>query len=118
MEKYVKKNFIFLEFLLLFMIMFLGVGCQNNIRDDAKGQSEMPISDINVVMEAHIEQLMALPGVVGVYIGALDDGRPCIKVMVIEKTPELEQKIPKALEGHPIVIEETGEIRPLSQSLN
>ena len=73
----------------------------------------MATRDIKEVMEAHTEELMAIPGVVGVYIGALDDGTPCIKVMVIEKTPELEQKIPKALEGHPIVIEETGEIRPL-----
>ena len=99
--------------LLAFLFLF-GI----SIVEDIKGQSEMATRDIKEVMEAHTEELMAIPGVVGVYIGALGDGTPCIKVMVIEKTPELEQKIPKALEGHPIVIEETGEIRPLSLSLN
>jgi hypothetical protein len=34
---------------------------------------------------------------------------------VIQKTPELEQKIPRTLEGYPVVIEETGEIRPLPE---
>lgn len=115
MNTYVKKYFIFLELLLLFVIMVLGVGCQTNIRSDAKGQGEMPKSNINVVMEAHTKELMALPGVVGVYIGALEDGSPCIKVMVIEKTPELERRIPNVLEGFPVVIIETGEILPLSE---
>lgn len=71
--------------------------------------------DINEVMEAHVANLMALPGVVGVFIGALDNGTPCIKVMVVKTTPELEKKIPPDLEGHPVLIVETGEIRPLSE---
>jgi hypothetical protein len=71
--------------------------------------------DINDVMKTHVNELMALPGVVGVFIGALDNGTPCIKVMVVKATPELEKKIPRDLEGHPVVIVETGEIRPLSE---
>jgi hypothetical protein len=53
---------------------------------------------------------MAIPGVVGVGIGAVDD-KPVIKVLVVQKTPALEQKIPKMVEGYSVVIEETGEIR-------
>ena len=46
----------------------------------------------------------------------LDDGEtPCIKIVVVEKTPELEEKLPKSLDGHPVVVEETGIIRPLSE---
>jgi hypothetical protein len=75
----------------------------------------MPIRDINEVMKAHTDELMSLPGVVGVYIGALDDSTLCITVMVKEITSELKQKIPKTLEGHPVVIEETGEIRPMKE---
>jgi len=71
--------------------------------------------NINEVMNAHVGDLMALPGVVGVYVSALDDGRPCIKVMVLKTTPELEKKIPHYLEGHPVLIIETGEIKPLSE---
>ena len=57
---------------------------------------------------------MAVPGVVGVYVGLLDDNKtPCLKVMVVEKTEELTRKIPKSLEGYPVVLEETGVIRPI-----
>ena len=34
--------------------------------------------------------------------------------MVVEKAPELEREIPHVLGGYPVVIVETGEIRPLS----
>jgi hypothetical protein len=57
---------------------------------------------------------MSIPGVVGVYVGLLEDDRTtCLKVMVVKKTRELERGIPKSLEGHPVVLEETGVIRPL-----
>jgi hypothetical protein len=57
---------------------------------------------------------LANPGVVGVYEGLLEDNKtPCLKVMVARKAPELEKRIPKSLEGYPVVIEETGTIRPL-----
>jgi len=57
---------------------------------------------------------MAIPSVVGVYVGLLDDDRTsCLKVMVVQKTPELERKIPKSLEGYPVVLDETGVIRPM-----
>ena len=66
--------------------------------------------DINAVLRAHDRELLAINGVVGVYVGALDDGKtPCLKVMVVSKTAELERAIPKTLEGYPIVIEVTGE---------
>ncbi len=73
----------------------------------------MPIRDIKAVMEAHVEDLMAIPGVVGVAIGELDNGTPCIKVMVIELTDELDRKIPKTLEGHPVLVVESGEFKPM-----
>ena len=69
--------------------------------------------DINDVKEAHVAEFMALAGVVGVYIGALDNGTPCIKVMVVKATPELAKKLPRYLEGHPVLIVETGKIKPL-----
>jgi hypothetical protein len=69
--------------------------------------------DINQVKEAHVDELMAIPGVVGVYVGALDDGKPCIGVMVSERTEELAKRCPKELEGYPVRVEVSGEIRPL-----
>ena len=49
-----------------------------------------------------------------VAIGLLDDGEtPCLKIMVEKMTPELEKGLPKTLDGHPVVVEESGVIRPL-----
>lgn len=76
-------------------------------------RTEMNVPPIEKVLQSHTAELMAIPGVVGVYQGALEDGTACITVMVVESTPALEAKIPKTLEGHPVVIEAGGEIRPM-----
>jgi hypothetical protein len=70
--------------------------------------------DIDKVMDAHVDDLMAIDGVTAVAVGALDDGRPCIQVYVARKTDELARRIPKMLEGHPVIVEESGFIRPMS----
>jgi hypothetical protein len=57
---------------------------------------------------------MAIPGVVGVYVGLQADQKtPCLRVMASKKTKELERAIPKSLEGYKVEIEETGVIRPM-----
>jgi hypothetical protein len=76
--------------------------------------SDMPKQDINTVMEAHASELMAIEGVTAVAIGELDDGTPCIKVYVLKMTDELVRRIPKKLGGHPVSVEESGVIRPMS----
>ena len=72
-----------------------------------------PSRPIEQVLAAHTPELMALPGVVGTAQGALADGRPCIVVMVAKRSRDLERRIPKALEGWPVRIEETGEIHAM-----
>jgi hypothetical protein len=80
----------------------------------AQDKSATPRRDINDVLREHDKELLALPGVVGVYVAVLDDGKtPCLKVMLAQKSAETERTIPKALEGYPVVVEVTGEIRPL-----
>ena len=77
-------------------------------------ESPSPRRDINAVLAAHDRQLLALPAVVGVYVGVLADGRtPCLKVMLARPTPETERRIPREIEGYPMVTEISGEIRPL-----
>ena len=73
------------------------------------------MASIETVLQRHTETLMALPGVVGVYQGLTKDDRPCIRVMVVQLTPELERSIPKTLEGYPVEIEAGGPIRPLGE---
>ncbi len=78
-------------------------------------QSPPPRKDINGVLKAHERELMALPGVVGIAVGLLPDNKTlCLKVLVVKETEELKNKIPKSLDGYPVVIEESGVIRPLS----
>ena len=75
----------------------------------------MPRKDINAVLRDHDKELMAIPGVVGVYVGLMpDDKTTCLKVMVVKETEDLKKKIPKTLEGYPVLIEESGVIHPLS----
>jgi hypothetical protein len=72
--------------------------------------------DINAVLAEHDKRLMAMPGVVGVYVGLLDDGKtPCLKVMLRQPDKKLEQSLPRMLEGYRVVPEVTGEIRPLAR---
>ena len=82
----------------------------------AQSSSSSPKRDINAVLAAHDKELLAIPGVVGVYVGTLQDRRtPCLKVMLARKTPESARKVPRSIEGYPVVIEINGEIRALGK---
>ncbi len=88
------------------------VGCVNKTAIDQEGEKQVTVKTIEEILKDHTEELMSLPGVVGTAQGLCND-KPCIKVYVIEKTSELDQKIPDTLEGYKIMIEESGEIRAL-----
>ena len=97
--------------LLIVFAVLSGSGCHRLIM---KRNVPGPVRDINTVLAEHDSELLAIPGVVGVYIGLLpDDKTPCLKVMAARITTELQRRIPKALEGHLVMIEETGIIQPL-----
>ncbi len=69
-----------------------------------------PIDD---VLADHDQEILAIPGITMIYVGATREGDPCIKVGVVTATPEVEERIPKELEGWPVEVEETGEIEPM-----
>jgi hypothetical protein len=90
----------------------LAAGCPKIMAQDNSPSAKR---DINAVLRDHDEELLAIPGVVGVYVAVLEDGKtPCLKVMLARKTPEADRDIPKSIEGYPVVSEVTGEIRPLT----
>ena len=94
------------------LFLTLLIGCQKTM---TSGNSSTPRRDINAVLAAHDRELLAKPGVVGVYVGLMaDEKTPCLKVMLARKDPELERSIPRTLEGYPVVAEVTGEIKPLN----
>lgn len=78
-----------------------------------KGDQNMVKKDINDVLQAHTAEIMAIPGVTGLAISELEDKTPCIWVMVLESSEELDRKIPDSLEGHPVKVVVSGEIRPM-----
>jgi hypothetical protein len=93
------------------LCLSLCVGCAHNMKDDSTPETRR---DINAVLADHDNELMAIPGVVGVYVGVLSDQRtPCLKVMLARNDPALKNKLPRTLEGYPVVAEVTGEIKPM-----
>jgi hypothetical protein len=72
-----------------------------------------PRRDINAVLGDHDDEWLAISGVVGVYVGVLDDQKtPCLKIMLARKDRQLQVKIPRMVEGYRVITEVTGEIRP------
>jgi hypothetical protein len=79
-------------------------------------QSPSPRRDINVVLRTHDKELLAIPGVTGVYVGVLGDGKTaCLKVMLVRHNAEAESVLPREIEGYPVITEISGEIRPLGK---
>lgn len=68
---------------------------------------------IQEVKARHAGKLMALPGVVSVGIGRTPEGAPCIIVGLDGPRPETVKRLPQTLEGHPVLVKETGPIRAL-----
>ena len=98
-------------------VVLLSIACSAAMRSPVN-QTEQQVSmtrrDINDVLKDHDKELLAIPGVVGVYVGLLpDDKTPCLKVMVVKETEDLKRRIPNSIEGYPVLIEESGVIRPL-----
>jgi hypothetical protein len=83
---------------------------------DIPSPSPAASRDINAVLADHDDRLLALPGVVGVYVGLLDDGRtPCLGVMLARRDRDLMRALPREIEGYPVRIVVTGELEPLNR---
>ncbi len=85
-----------------------------NVDISQKG-SPMATKGIDEVLKEHSKAIMSVPGVVGIGQG-LCKGKPCIKVFVIKKNPDLDQRIPDNMGGYPVVVEETGRVKVLPRN--
>ena len=94
----------------LLFVFVSAVMCANQGVVGRGGKNAVIPKPIKEVLKEHTGELMSVPGVVGTAQGRCDR-KPCIKVFVIQKTPELDKKIPATLDGYPVSIEETGEFR-------
>lgn len=75
-------------------------------------ESTMTRRPLSAVLAEHTPGLMAIPGVAGTGEGREGD-RPALLVLVVRDTPALRARLPREIEGYPIVIRVTGEVRGL-----
>lgn len=69
---------------------------------------------IEQVIREYSSELMCITEVVAVGQG-ISNNKPVIRILVIEKTPEVEQKIPDLIEGYRVLIVETGEFHSYTE---
>lgn len=93
------------------LICLAATGCPRAPSPEPEGEDPVPQRTIQEVQEAHTDEWMEVPGVVGTAIG-LCEGEPCIVVYAAEMTEEIEERIPDEVEGYRVRVEVTGPFRP------
>jgi hypothetical protein len=68
---------------------------------------------IQQVKAKHENRLMAIPGVVSVGLGQDKDGHMAIIVGLDRARPDIEDQLPRRLEGYPVVVQIVGSIKAL-----
>jgi hypothetical protein len=69
---------------------------------------------IEQVQQEHTDAWMVIPGVVGTAIGQCG-GKPCILVFTASNSEQVRRTIPPVVEGYPVVIQQSGQIRALDK---
>jgi len=108
-----RSKIFLLKMLFILFVIILNCHMESSYKGpviEGEGNQDMSQLKIEDVLKEHTDELMSLPGVVGTGQG-LCDGNPCIKIFVMELTPELEEKIPKSINGYKVVVEATGQFQ-------
>ena len=92
------------------LLTYRFTGCGTQITGHISGGRPMPARTIEEVQNAYTDAWMDIPGVVGTAVGEAD-GKPCIRIFVLEITEELEEKLPFSVEGFPVIVEVPGGFR-------
>lgn len=69
--------------------------------------------DIEETLRKHRDELLRMPGVVGVGIGADPEGEGRVILIMVNRDPRLAGPLPQAIDGHRLVIQEAGEVSAL-----
>lgn len=70
----------------------------------------MNIKSLAVVIREYSDQLLAVPGVLGISKG-LRNGEPCLQILVEKDTADQHNRYPHTIEYYPVVIKVTGPIQ-------
>ncbi len=76
----------------IILVLVVCIACNSKPQNKTEKESMTPVRDVNTVKETHTPELMKIKGVVGVYVGATDDGAPFIGVMVVKKSRNSRKK--------------------------
>lgn len=90
--------------------MALSLSCSRREARSPQSIVTTPTRSLTLVLAAHQDSLLAIPGVVGVAEG-LCDGAPCLVVLAARRTPELATRLPAAIEGYRVDLRITGPIQ-------
>lgn len=94
------------------ILISLCCACQSTEKKSEK-ELVIPSAEVIRVMNRYADSLMAISGVTGVSVGADEDGLPLIMILIREESAELRALLPDSLEGYPVQVNVSGEIRPL-----
>lgn len=91
------------------MVFFLGLSAAACATQSRASQPPKRPS-IEDVRQRYEEELLAIPGVVGIATGICRN-EACIVVMVTRRSEELQREIPAAIEGYEVKLLEVGDVR-------
>ncbi|HEY6171514.1 MAG TPA: hypothetical protein VIX80_04555 [Candidatus Kapabacteria bacterium] len=96
-------------FTFITVLFLMGCDSTSNIskKDTTTTKTTMTVSEI---LEKYSDTWMQVEGVIGTGEGRYQD-KPCVKVFVVSSTELIKKEIPSSVDGIPVVIEVTGEIR-------
>lgn len=99
--------------ILVMLMAIILVSCaQNPVAQ--RSEQQVPQKTIAVVLEEVSSSLLSISGVVGAGEGVCGN-KACIRVYVLQESPELLRLIPETIDGYPVVIEQTGQIHTLPE---
>ena len=105
--------------LAVLLLGFVGAGCA---QDDTAGTAETDTQEetqtatnrnIEIVVAEQSPTLMVIPGVVAVSQSMTADGQPAIRVMLARDDAEARARIPTTIEGFPVIVEVSGDIKAM-----
>lgn len=107
---FIQRPVVMLSVLLVFGV----VSCRHTETVEPQKADAMTQKTIEQVQQEHTDAWMAIPGVIGTAIGE-HNGKPCILVLTASNTKQARARIPSTVDGYPVVVQYTGEIRALTE---
>ncbi|HEX7880679.1 MAG TPA: hypothetical protein VF720_14785 [Candidatus Eisenbacteria bacterium] len=81
--------------------------------ESSREEGSLSIEDATLVLERHKDQLMQLPGVIGIYVGADHQSKLVLRVLLLHGHESTRAQIPAVLDGVPVEVEASDPIKPL-----